>query len=138
MKIKVLLVMPGKEVQVVKIPDSIKFIKDFIGEKLFKIKLNQSTILIANRNAKLDEFNRFVGKKIVLGNFLIVSLKNNRRVSMKKKDLRKFMNMFKLKKHEKKVEFYKEQYLEEYYFNQRKMRQKNSKKNKKEIFDAAA
>lgn len=138
MKIKVLLVMPGKEVQVVKIPDSIKFIKDFIGEKLFKIKLNQSTILIANRNAKLDEFNRFVGKKIVLGNFLIVSLKNNRRVSMKKKDLRKFTNMFKLKKHEKKVEFYKEQYLEEYYFNQRKMRQKNSKKNKKEIFDAAA
>ena len=138
MKIKVLLVMPGKEVQVVKIPDSIKFIKDFIGEKLFKIKLNQSTILIANRNAKLDEFNRFVGKKIVLGNFLIFSLKNNRRVSMKKKDLRKFTNMFKLKKHEKKVEFYKEQYLEEYYFNQRKMRQKNSKKNKKEIFDAAA
>ena len=138
MKIKVLLVMPGKEVQVVKIPDSIKFIKDFIGEKLFKIKLNQSTILIANRNAKLDEFNRFVGKKIVLGNFLIVSLKNNRRVSMKKKDLRKFTNMFKLKKHEKKVEFYKEQYLEEYYFNQRKMRQKNSKNNKKEIFDAAA
>ena len=138
MKIKVLLVMPGKEVQVVKIPDSIKFIKDFIGEKLFKIKLNQSTILIANRNAKLDEFNRFVGKKIVLGNFLIVSLKNNRRVSMKKKDLRKFTNMFKLKKHEKKVEFYKEQYLEEYYFNQRKMRQKNSKNNKKEIFDVAA
>ena len=38
MKIKVLLVMPNKEVQVVRIPASIKFIKSFIGENLYRIK----------------------------------------------------------------------------------------------------
>ena len=57
---------------------------------------------------------------------------------MKKKDIRKFSNMFKLAKHEKKVNRYKEEFLEEYYFNQRKMKQKNAKRNKEEIFNLAA
>lgn len=138
MKIKVLLVMPNKEVQVVKIPASIKFIKAFIGDELYRIKLNESTILIANKNASIDEFNRILGGNILLGTFLIVSIKNNRRVSMRKKDIRKFTNMFKLRKHQKKVDIYKDEYLEEYYSNQRIMKQKNAKRNKKEIFNIAA
>ena len=124
MKIKSLLVMPGREVQIVKIPASIKYIKAFIGEELYKVKLNENTLLIANKNAKIDEFNRILGTNILLGTFLIVSIKNNRRISMKKKDIRKFTNMFKLRKHQKKVEAYKEEYLEEYYTNQRIMKQK--------------
>lgn len=138
MKIKVLLVMPGKEVQIVKIPASIKFIKAFIGDELYRIKLNENTVLIANKNAKIDEFNRILGSNILLGNFIIVSSKNNRRVSMKKKDIRKFTNMFKLRKHQKKVDSYKEEYLEEYYSNQRIMKQKNAERNKREIFNIAA
>ena len=138
MKIKVLLVMPGKEVQVVKIPASIKYIKAFIGEELYKVKLNENTLLIANENATIDEFNRILGGDILLGTFFIISIKNNRRVSMKKKDIRKFTNMFKLRKHQKKIESYKEEYLEEYYSNQMIMKQKNTERNKKEIFSIAA
>lgn len=138
MKIKVLLVMPGKEVQTVRIPGNIKFIKSFIGEKLFRIKLNENTMLIANKNANHDEFNRILGGNILLGTFLIVSIKNNRRVSMKKKDIRKYTNMFKLRKHQRKINIYKDEYLEEFYSNQRKMRQKNAKRNKEEIFNIAA
>lgn len=138
MKIKVLLVMPNKEVQVVKIPASIKFIKAFIGDNLYRIKLNENTILIANKDAKLDEFNRILGGNILLGTFLIVSIKNNRRISMKKKDIRRFTNMFKLRKHQKKVDIYKDEYLEEYYSNQRIMKQKNRERNKREIFNLAA
>lgn len=138
MKIKSLLVMPGKEVQIVKIPASIKYIKAFIGEELYKVKLNENTLLIANKNAKIDEFNRILGTNILLGTFLIVSIKNNRRISMKKKDIRKFTNMFKLRKHQKRVEAYKEEYLEEYYTNQRIMKQKNAERNKREIFKIAA
>lgn len=130
--------MPGKEVQIVKIPASIKYIKAFIGEELYKVKLNENTLLIANKNAKIDEFNRILGTNILLGTFLIVSIKNNRRISMKKKDIRKFTNMFKLRKHQKKVEAYKEEYLEEYYTNQRIMKQKNAERNKREIFKIAA
>lgn len=138
MKIKVLLVMPNKEVQVVKIPANIKFIKAFIGENLYRIKLNENTTLIANKNAGVDEFNRILGGNIILGSFLIISIKNNRRVSMKKKDIRKFTNMFKLRKHQKKVDMYKDEYLEEYYSNQRIMKQKNREINKREIFNLAA
>lgn len=138
MKIKVLLVMPGKEVQTVRIPASIKFIKAFIGEELYRIKLNENTVLIADKNAKIDEFNRILGSNILLGNFIIVSIKNNHRVSMKKKDIRKYTNMFKLRKHQKRVESYKEEYLEEYYSNQRIMKQKNAERNKREIFKIAA
>lgn len=138
MKIKVLLVMPGKEVQIVKIPASIKYIKAFIGKELYKVKLNENTLLIANENATIDEFNRILGGDILLGTFFIISIKNNRRVSMKKKDIRKFTNMFKLRKHQKKIESYKEEYLEEYYSNQRIMKQKNAERNKKEIFSIAA
>lgn len=130
--------MPGKKVQIVRIPASIKFIKAFIGDELYRIKLNENTVLIANKNAKIDEFNRILGSNILLGNFIIVSIKNNRRVSMKKKDIRKFTNMFKLRKHQKKVDSYKEEYLEEYYSNQRIMKQKNAERNKREIFNIAA
>ena len=138
MKIKVLLVMPNKEVQVVKIPASTKFIKAFIGDDLYRVKLNETTVLIANKNAKVDEFNRILGENILLGIFLIVSIKNNHRVSMKKKDIRNFTNMFKLRKHQRKVELYKDEYLEEYYTNQRIMKQKNAERNKREIFKMAA
>lgn len=138
MKIKVLLVMPGKEVQTVEIPASIKYIKAFIGDELYRVKLNENTVLIANKNAKIDEFNRILGGNIILGTFLIVSIKNNRRVSIKKKDIRKFTNMFKLRKHQRKVDIYKDEYLEEYYSNQRIMKQKNAERNKKIIFNLAA
>jgi predicted RNA-binding protein with PUA domain len=138
MKIKVLLVMPGKEVQIIKIPASIKFIKSFIGKELQMFKINENTIIIANKWPSNDEFNRIYKENIILGTFIVVSIKNNHRVSMKKKDTRKFSNMFKLAKHEKKINRYKEEFLEEYYFNQRKNRQRNAKRNKEEIFNIAA
>ncbi len=138
MKIKVLLVMPGKEVQTVKIPASLKFIKAFIGNDLYRIRLNENTIIYGDNNAKNDDFNRILGSNILLGTFLIISIKNNRKASMKKKDIRKFTNMFKLRKHQKKIDIYREEYLEEFYSNQREMRQRNAKRNKEQIFQIAA
>lgn len=138
MKIKVLLVIPGKKVQTVRIPASIKFIKSFIGEKLFRIKLDENTVLIANKNAKFDDFNRIFKGNIILGTFLIISIKNNRRVSMKKKTVRKYTNMFKIKKQQKEIDIYKEEFLEEYYYRQRKRKEKNRKHNKETIFKNVA
>ena len=138
MKIKCLLVMPGKEVQRVRIPANIKFIKALIGENLLNIRANENNIIIANQNARNDEFNRFFQGSILYGTFIVVSLKKNRRASMKKKDIRKFSTMFKLSKHEKKIEKFKEEFLEEYYYQQRKIKQKNRKHNKEVIFKNAA
>lgn len=138
MKVKVLLIMPNKEVQIVKIPASIKFIKAFVGNELYKIKLNSKTVLIASKNSHIDEFNRFLFGNIILGTFLIVAIKNNRIVSLKNKDIRKYTNIFKLRKHQKKIDIYKEEYLEEYYSKQREIKQENAKKNKERIFKKVA
>lgn len=130
--------MPGKEIQTVKIPASIKFIKAFIGKELYKIRLNSNIMLIANKNATIDEFNRFLYGNIIVGTFLIISIKNNRIISLKNKDIRKYTNIFKLRKHQKKIEIYKEEYLEEYYSKQREIKQENAKKNKERIFKKVA
>lgn len=130
MKIKVLLVMPGEEVRIVRIPANNKFIKSFIGESLFEKRLDSNNILIANNNARIDEFNRLLKNNIILGKFIIVSTKKNRRVSMKRKDIRKYKNMFKLRKHQNKVNKLKDEYLEEYYSKQREMKLKSKEKNK--------
>ncbi len=137
MKIKCLLVMPGSEVQLVRLPSNIKFIKAFIGENLLKIKLSENTILVANKDARIGEFNRIVGENIILGTFLIFSIKNNRRVSMKKKDIRKYSNMFKLRRHQRKIELYREEYLEQFYTKQRELKLENAKRNIEKIFRAA-
>ena len=138
MKIKVLLVMQDREVQTVKIPRNTKFIKALIGNELLKIRLDKDIMLIANKNADVTEFNRIVGGNIILGTFIVVATKNKRRVSMTKRELRKYTNMFKLRKHKRKIDMYKDEYLEEYYSNQRNMKQKNAETNKREIFNIAA
>lgn len=138
MKIKALLIMEGKEVQTVRIPASSKFLKSFIGRNLFKFRLDKNTMIFANKEAKMDQFNRILKGNIILGTFLIIGIKNNHRVSLKKKQIRKYTNMFNIKKQQKKVEKFKEEFLEDYYYTQRKMKQNNAERNKKEIFKMVA
>ena len=138
MKIKVLLVVPGRETEVKRIPGNLKFIKSFIGDELYSIRLNENTMLIGNKNARIDDFNRIYGENILLGSFIIVSNKNNHLVSLNKKEFRKYSNMFKLKKHQKKVDKYKDEYFEEYYSSIRDLKRKNAEYNKYEVFEIAA
>lgn len=116
-KIKALLIMQNKEAQIVKIPANIKFIKSLIGKELQRINLSNDTYIIANRNSKYEDANRLMGDSLILGDFLIVNSKNGRRTSLNKKQIRKYCNVFKLRKHEKKVNYFKELYLKNYYAN---------------------
>lgn len=138
MKIKVLLVVPGRETEEKRIPGNLKFIKAFIGKELYSIRLSENTILIGNKSARIDDFNRIYGDNILLGTFIIVSTKKGRLSSLNKKEFRKYSNMFKLNKHQKKVDKYKDEYLEEYYSNIRDLKRKNAEHNKYEVFGIAA
>ena len=138
MKVKVLLVMPGKEVQIMKIPASFKFIKSFIGEELYEVKLDKNIMILANKNASIDEFNRMLGDNIILGTFLIVSIKNNRINSLKKKEQRKYANIFKLRKHKKKLNMYKNEFLEDFYTKQKGFKQINAGVDNVEMVNMAA
>ena len=130
MKIKVLYIMPNKEVQKIKIPRNMKFIKALIGNELLRIKINENTMIIADKNADITEFNRIFKDSIIRGTFIVVSIKNKRRVTMTKREIRRYANMFKLKKQKRKIELYKEEYLEKYYLNETQMREKAIKENK--------
>lgn len=138
MKIKVLLVIPGKEVQVIKISPNIKHIKAFLGEDLYKVKLNEDNLVIASKNARHDDFNRIYGGNILLGTFLIVSIKKNHRTSMKKRDIRRFTKMFRLDRHQRKIDIYREEYLEKYYLKISENKKINAINTKKFILDMAA
>ena len=130
--------MPGKETQKVRIPASVKFIKSLIGNDLRKIKLGENTLLIASKNPNIEEVNRFYRDSIILGTFIIVGNKRNKLVSLKRREFNRYANMFKLSKQEKKVNQYKDELLEQYYCNQRKLKQKAVKENKRRIFGIAA
>ncbi len=111
-KIKALLIMPGKEAQLVKIPANIK---SFIGENLQKVRLNNDIILIANRDSKFEDANRLLGDSLILGTFLIVNFKNNHRVNLNNRQIRKYTNTFLLRKHTRKIELFKKEYFKNYY-----------------------
>ena len=137
MKIKVLLVAPGMEVQKVKIPASTKFMKSFLRNDL--VRLNKSNVIgfFGNRNPNIEDFNRFYKGTILMGPFFVVGLKNNKLVSLKKREIKKYSNMFKLSKH-KKINEVKEEFLEKYYYNQIKLKRAAEKENKQKIFGIAA
>ena len=138
MKIKVLLVAPGREVQKVKIPASIKFIKSLIGEDLIRLNISNKIAIFANKNPNIDEFNRLYKGNVMMGLFLVVGLKNQKLVSLKKREMKRYFNLFKLSKHKNKIEQLKQEYLEKYYAKQINLKKKANKENKQKIFGIAA
>lgn len=138
MKIKVLLVAPGREVQKVKIPASIKFIKSLIGEDLIRLNISNKIAIFANKSPNVDEFNRLYKGNVVMGLFIVVGLKNQKLVSLKKREMKRYFNLFKLSKHKNKIEQLKQEYLEKYYVKQIKLKKKANKENKQKIFGIAA
>ena len=138
MKIKVLLVAPGIEVQKIKIPASTKFIKSLIGDKLLKIRVSNKIGIIANKYPNIEEFNRLYKDRTIKGSFLVVGLKNDRLASLKKRDMKRYYNLFKISKHKKRIEQMKDEYLEEYYAKQINLKLEANKENKQKIFGIAA
>lgn len=137
MKIKVLLVAPGMEVQKVKIPASTKFMKSFLRNDLVRLNKSNEIGFFGNSNPNIEDFNRLYKGNILMGPFFIVGLKNNKLVSLKKREIKKYTNLFKLSKH-KKINEIKEEFLEKYYYNQIKLKKAAEKENKQKIFGIAA
>ena len=138
MKIKVLLVAPGMEVQKVRIPASTKFIKSFIGNDLIKLNITESVAIFANKNPNIEEFNRLYKDKIMMGSFFVVGLKKQKLASLKKREMKRYINLFKLSKHKVKIEKLKEEFLEKYYAKQINLKRKANKENRQRIFGLAA
>ena len=57
---------------------------------------------------------------------------------MKKRDIRRFTKMFRLDRHQRKIDIYREEYLEKYYLKISENKKINAINTKKFIFDMAA
>ena len=62
-----------------------------------------------------EDANRFLGDNLILGTFLIVNFKNNHRVNLNNRQIRKYTNTFLLRKHTRKIELLKKEYFKNYY-----------------------
>ena len=80
-----------------------------------KIKLNNDVTLIANKNARIDDANRILGDSVILGTFLIVNTKNNVYVGLNKRQINRYSNSFLLKKHQIKIDLFKDEYFRNLY-----------------------
>lgn len=138
MKIKGLLIRPGMEVQKVRIPASIKFIKSLIGNELIKIKATENVSIFIAKEPNIEDFNRIYKDHHILGTFLVVGTKNQKLKSLKNREIKRYFNMFKLSKHKKKVQHFKESFLDDYYKKQNKLKKKAHQENKQKIFGIAA
>lgn len=115
-KIKALLVMPNREVQIVKCPANQKFISHLVGPSLQKIKLTKNIFILASGDAKVEELNRILcPNNFIAGDFLIVKYKKGAVVSLSKDEIHKYFNKFKLYKHEEQINNFREIYLRNYY-----------------------
>ena len=103
-KVKALFIMPNVEPVIIKLPRGKKYIKNLIGKELHLIKLKGDAYIIGNKQANMDDFNRKFGDRVLLGNFLIINMRNKRLFSLDKYQLRKYTNMFCLKKHQEIIE----------------------------------
>ena len=57
---------------------------------------------------------------------------------MRKKNIRRYTNMFLLRKHIKKVNKYQDEYLENYYYKQIKRKEENRKHFREQVFSKKA
>ena len=105
---------------------------------LYKKNINRNTIIIASKNAPNKEFNRIFRGEIIVGSFFVISTKKGKLTSMRKNNIRRYTNMFLLRKHIKKVNKYQDEYLENYYYQQIKRKEKNIKHFREQIFNRKA
>lgn len=138
MRVKILYIQSGKEVQTLRVSTNKNFKKNLLGDNILKIHLENDIYLYINANYKVYEFNRFYQGKILFGDFIIISLRNNKAKSMSKNMIEKYINYFRLSKHYKKIDKLKENFLEEYYYYLRKNKEENSKRNMEELFNIIA
>lgn len=107
-KIKVIVVEPNKEPYIKEVEHTLKNLQQLVGGLIEYINLEDDIDIICNEEGKLRnlEFNRIVENNIIAGTFIIVGVnqKKGATISIPENKIKKYLDMFKLDKHMKKVD----------------------------------
>lgn len=115
-KIKVIVVEPNKEPYIKEIEHTLENLQSLVGGLIEFINLEDDIDIICNEEGKLKnlEFNRILGNDIIAGTFIIagVNQKKGATISIPENKIKKYLDMFKLDKHMKKVDYMKSEFIE--------------------------
>lgn len=107
-KIRVLVVEPNKEPKQIKVEHTLKNLQDIVDGLIEYVELDHHTDIICNEEGKLlnMELNRKLGNDIIAGTFIIAGQHYGDTISLSRKQIKKYKDMFRLSNH-KEVEYIK-------------------------------
>lgn len=99
-KIRILVVAPTKEPKQIKIEHTLKNLQEIVGGLIECVELEHNVDLICNEEGKINnlELNRVVGTDVIAGTFIVAGYHLGNTISLSKKQIKKYKNIFKLEK----------------------------------------
>lgn len=102
-KIRILVVEPFKEPYQIRIKHTLKNLQRIVGGYIEILQLEHTVDLICNDEGKINglPFNRFVDYDIIAGTFIIAGHKDSETISLSRKQIKKYKEVFRLSTHQK-------------------------------------
>ena len=102
-KIRVLIVEPNIEPYQLKVDNTLKSLQHIVGGYIEVLQLEPTVDIICNEEGKVYHLplNRVTEFDVIAGTFLIAGHKNEDSISLSRKQIKKYKEVFKLAKHKK-------------------------------------
>ena len=102
-KIRVLIVEPNKEPYQIRIEHTLKNLQKIVGGYIEILQLDYNTDLVCNDEGKINRLplNRFIDYDIIAGTFIIAGHKDSETISLSRKQIKKYKEIFRLDTHQK-------------------------------------
>ena len=102
-KIRVLIIEPNKEPYQIRIEHTLKNLQKIVGGYIEILQLDYNTDLVCNDEGKINRLplNRFIDYDIIAGTFIIAGHKDSETISLSRKQIKKYKEIFRLDTHQK-------------------------------------
>lgn len=106
-KIRILVVEPNKEPYQKKIEHSLKNLQKTVNGYIEVLQLEHNVDIICNEEGKINglPFNKVVDYDIIVGTFIIAGHNDSETISLSRKQIKKYKEMFKLSKHNQYINY---------------------------------
>lgn len=102
-KIRVLIVEANKEPYQIRIEHTLKNLQRIVGGYIEILQLDYNTDLVCNDEGKINRLplNRFIDYDIIAGTFIIAGHKDSETISLSRKQIKNYKEVFRLNTHQK-------------------------------------
>lgn len=107
-KIRILVVEPNKEPYQMKIEHTLRNLQKIVNGYIEIVELSPIVDLICNEEGKIKQLplNRFIDYDIIAGTFFIAGHIDEEAISLSRKQIKKYKEIFKLSKHQDYMDFF--------------------------------